>query len=49
VGSCDVCACVSVPCSHRNLGQSTHVEKGQFFSAGLQPILCCKERFCLAM
>jgi hypothetical protein len=24
-------------------------KKGEFFSAGLQPILCCKERFCWSL
>jgi hypothetical protein len=33
--------------NHRNLGTRRRVlKKGVIFSAGLQPILCCKEMFC---
>jgi hypothetical protein len=29
--------------------EETCWKRGKFFSAGLQPILCCKERFCWAL
>jgi hypothetical protein len=41
VGPCDVCACVSVPCSHRNLSQCW--KEGNFFQL-VSNLFCAEKR-----